>query len=357
MWHLLDHGFSVGFSTDPRLCESQWTLDVVGVQASEVNRLFGVSRSLGVEGARSSLHFKEADLAEVVGLAVEDLVEVILADRGRVIVHCDALLTGSWGKTLLGFFSYTMSGESSPGSSTLPSTISTLGNLLKSGVLPLLDVWLDCTLAGRPRGRSLTIVGFTILPSWFFYKDNNHEKFNICHAMDKRKKLTLGGDRGALLMGRKCRFSSASMLLLLSSLGHLLFLLNFSSNNGSSSHGKLLFLFGWGISKQLPLLSLFDRGSKSCKRLLPSSFSRFSFSGCRESSARWSKTSPLPSLSLIKALRMMGGQDVTQFNWKRLWKWYQFRHNMTTCVQRKKCENGNFFKYKTEQQKATAQLR
>jgi len=65
------------------------------VHAFEVNRLFGVSRSLGVEGARSSLHFKEADLAEVVGLAVEDLVEVILADRGRVIVHCDALLTGS----------------------------------------------------------------------------------------------------------------------------------------------------------------------------------------------------------------------------------------------------------------------
>ena len=142
------------------------------------------------------------------------------------------------------FFSYTMSGESSPGSSSLPDTISTLGDLLKSGVLPLLDVWLDCTLAGRPRGRSLTIVGFTILPSWFFYKDNNHEKFNICYIMDKRKKLTLGGDRGALLIGRKWRFSSASMLLLLSSLGHLLFLLNFSSNNRSSSHGKLLFLFG-----------------------------------------------------------------------------------------------------------------
>ena len=89
---------------------------------------------------------------------------------------------------MLGFFSYTMSGESSPGSSTLPSTISTLGDLLKSGVLSLLDVWLDCTLAGRPRGRSLTIVGFTILPSWFFYKDNNHEKFNIYYVMDKRKK-------------------------------------------------------------------------------------------------------------------------------------------------------------------------
>ena len=139
---------------------------------------------------------------------------------------------------MLGFFSYTMSGESSPGSSSLPGTISTLGDLLKSGVLPLLDVWLDCTLAGRPLGRSLTIVGFTILPSWFFYKDNSHEKLN------KRKKLTLGGDRGALLIGRKWRFSSASMLLLLSSLGHLLFLLNFSSNNRSSSHGKLLFLFG-----------------------------------------------------------------------------------------------------------------
>ena len=95
MCHLLDHGFLVGFSTDQRLCESQWTLDVVGMQASEVNRLFGVSRSLGVEGARSSLQFKEADLAEVVGLDVEDLVEVVLADRGRVIVHCDALLTGS----------------------------------------------------------------------------------------------------------------------------------------------------------------------------------------------------------------------------------------------------------------------
>ena len=147
------------------------------------------------------------------------------------------------------FFSYTMSGESLPGSSSLPSTdvttTSTFGDfLLTSEILSLLDVWLDCTLAGRPRGRSLTIVGFTILPSWFFYKDNNHEKFNICYVKDKHKKLTLGGDRGALLMGRKCRFSSASMLLLLSSLGHLLFLLNFSSNNRSSSHGKLLFLFG-----------------------------------------------------------------------------------------------------------------
>jgi len=295
-WSKCNQSFLGGFSTNPKLCESQWTLDVVGMQASEVNRLFGVSRSLGVEGARSSLHFKEADLAEVVGLAVEDLVEVVLADRGRVIVHCDALLTGSWGKALFEFFSYTMSGESSPGSSSLPGTISTLGDLLKSEVLPLLDVWLDCTLAGRPLGRSLTIVGFTILPSWFF----------------------LGGDRGALLIGRKWRFSSASMLLLLSSLGHLLFLLNFSSNNRSSSHGKLLFLFGWGISKQLPLLSLFDRGSRSCRRLFPSSSSLFSFSGCRESSARWLKTSPLPSLSLIKALRMMGGQDVKQFNWKRL---------------------------------------
>ena len=145
---------------------------------------------------------------------------------------------------MIEFFSYTMSGESSPGSSSLPGTISTLGDLLKSGVLPLLDVWLDCTLAGRPLGRSLTIVGFTILPSWFFYKDNNHEKFNIGYVMKKRKKLTLGGDKGALLIGRKWRFSSASMLLLLSSLGHLLFLLNFSSNNRSSSHGKLLFLFG-----------------------------------------------------------------------------------------------------------------
>ena len=227
-----------------------------------------------------------------------------------------------------------MSGESPPGSSSLPGTISTLGDLLKSEVLPLLDVWLDCTLAGRPRGRSLTIVGFTILPSWFFYKDNNHEKFNICYIMDKRKKLTLGGDRGALLIGRKWRFSSASMLLLLSSLGHLLFLLNFSSNNRSSSHGKLLFLFGWGISKQLPLLSLFDRGSRSCKRLFPSSSSLFSFSGCRESSARWLKTSPLPSLSLIKALRMMGGQDWHSSIRKRLWKLYQFRHNMTTWIQR-----------------------
>ena len=94
-WSKCNQSFLGGFSTNPKLCESQWTLDVVGMQASEVNRLFGVSRSLGVEGARSSLHFKEADLAEVVGLAVEDLVEVVLADKGRVIVHCDALLTGS----------------------------------------------------------------------------------------------------------------------------------------------------------------------------------------------------------------------------------------------------------------------
>ena len=79
------------------------------------------------------------------------------------------------------FFSYTMSGESSPGSSSLPDTISTLGDLLKSEVLPLLGGWLDCTLAGRPLGRSLTIVGFTILPSWFFYKDNDHEIFNVSY--------------------------------------------------------------------------------------------------------------------------------------------------------------------------------
>ena len=77
-----------------------------------------------------------------------------------------------------------------------------------------------------------------------FSRDNNHKRFNICYVMNKCKKLTFGGDRGALLIGRKWRFSSASMLLLLSSLGHLLFLLNFSSNNRSSSHGKLLFLFG-----------------------------------------------------------------------------------------------------------------
>ena len=87
---------------------------------------------------------------------------------------------------MFGFFSYTMSGESLPGSSSLPSTdgttTSTFGDfLLTSEVFSLLEVWLDCTLAGRPRGRSLTIVGFTILPSWFFYKDNNHEKFDICY--------------------------------------------------------------------------------------------------------------------------------------------------------------------------------
>ena len=91
------------------------------------------------------------------------------------------------------FFSYTMSGESLPGSSSLPSTdvttTSTFGDfLLTSEVLSFLEVWLDCTLAGRPRGRSLTIVGFTILPSWFFYKDNNHENFNICYVKDKHKK-------------------------------------------------------------------------------------------------------------------------------------------------------------------------
>jgi len=79
---------------------------------------------------------------------------------------------------LFEFFSYTMSGESSPGSSSLPGTISTLGDLLKSGVLPLLDVWLDCTLAGRPRGRSLTIVGFTILPSWFFFGRGQRSSFD-----------------------------------------------------------------------------------------------------------------------------------------------------------------------------------
>ena len=170
------------------------------------------------------------------------------------------------------------------------------------------------------------------------------------YVIEKCLKFTLGGDRGALLIGRKWRFSSASMLLLLSSLGHLLFLLNFSSNNRSSSHGKLLFLFGWGISKQLPLLSLFDRGSRSCRRLFPSSSSLFSFSGCRESSARWLKTSPLPSLSLIKALRMMGGQDWhnslrkgsgNDINFVTTWQHLYKGRNVT--------ENSNFFKYRTEQ--------
>ena len=98
---------------------------------------------------------------------------------------------------MFGFFSYTMSGESLPGSSSLPSTdgttTSTFGDfLLTSEVFSLLEVWLDCTLAGRPRGRSLTIVGFTILPSWSFYRDNNHKKFNICYVIDKRKKTYFG---------------------------------------------------------------------------------------------------------------------------------------------------------------------
>ena len=47
-------------------------------RVSVVVKLFGVSRSLGVEGPSSSLHLREEELTT--GLALEDLVEVVRAE-------------------------------------------------------------------------------------------------------------------------------------------------------------------------------------------------------------------------------------------------------------------------------------
>jgi len=51
---------------------------VADKRVSVVVKLFGVSRSLGVEGPSSSLHLREEELTT--GLALEDLVEVVRAE-------------------------------------------------------------------------------------------------------------------------------------------------------------------------------------------------------------------------------------------------------------------------------------
>jgi len=195
--------------------------------------LFGVSRSLGVEGASSSLHLREAELTT--GLALEDLVEVFLAEEGLAIEDFEAAQvegTSSKISTATDLPSRLTLGKASPELERLSG-----GRIAVS----IQGVLLDCTLAGRPLGRNLTRVGLTILPPSFF----------------------LGGDTGAFLMGLKCLLSSASMLLLLSSLGHRSLLLIFPSSNNSSSKGKLRFFFGCGTSKQLLLFNLLENGSKS----------------------------------------------------------------------------------------------
>ena len=136
--------------------------------------MFGVSSSLGVEGVSSSLHLREAELTT--GLALVDLVEVVLAEVGLATedvetAHVEeAFAIRFWSSTItdvLGLPSRLIFGKESPvveRSSGASMAVSTQG------------LFLDCTLAGRPLGRNLTKVGFTILPSSFFYKEKgvNH---------------------------------------------------------------------------------------------------------------------------------------------------------------------------------------
>ena len=128
--------------------------------------MFGVSSSLGVEGVSSSLHLREAEL--FTGLALEDLVEVVLAEVGLATEDVEtahvveAFAIRFWLSKItdvLELPSRLTFGEESPvveRSSGASIAFSTLG------------VFLDCTLAGLPLGRNLTKVGFTILPSSFF---------------------------------------------------------------------------------------------------------------------------------------------------------------------------------------------
>ena len=130
--------------------------------------MFGVSRSLGVEGASSSLHLREAELTT--GLALEDLVEVVLAEEGLAIEDFEAAQvegTSSKISTATDLLSRLTLGKASPELERLSG-----GRIAVS----IQGVLLDCTLAGRPLGRNLTRVGLTILPPSFFYK--TQESFN-----------------------------------------------------------------------------------------------------------------------------------------------------------------------------------
>ena len=197
---------------------------------------------------------REAELAT--GLALEDLVEVVLVEVGLAIEDVEATEveeTFSIISTVTDLLSRLTLGKESPEVERLS---------VARIAVSIQGVLLDCTLAGRPLGRNLTRVGLTILPSSVFYKATG--VIQCKYGVTVTECLhTLGGDTGAFLIGLKCLLSSASMLLLLSSLGHRSLLLVFSSSNNSSSKGKLRFLFGCGTSKQLLLFNLLENGSKS----------------------------------------------------------------------------------------------
>ena len=111
---------------------------------------------------------REAELTT--GLALEDLVEVFLAEEGLAIEDFEAAQvegTSSKISTATDLPSRLTLGKASPELERLSG-----GRIAVS----IQGVLLDCTLAGRPLGRNLTRVGLTILPPSFFYK--TQESFN-----------------------------------------------------------------------------------------------------------------------------------------------------------------------------------
>ena len=124
--------------------------------------MFGVSRSLGVEGASSSLHLREAELTT--GLALEDLVKVVLTEVGLAIEDVEAT-------QVEGTLSIISTVTDFPSRLSLCKESSEFERFSGARLaVSIQGVLLDCTLAGRPLGRNLTRVGLTILPSSFFYK-------------------------------------------------------------------------------------------------------------------------------------------------------------------------------------------
>ena len=111
---------------------------------------------------------REAELAT--GLALEDLVEVVLVEVGLAIEDVEATEveeTFSIISTVTDLLSRLTLGKRSPEVERLSGA---------RIAVSIQGVLLDCTLAGRPLGRNLTRVGLTILPPSFFYK--TQESFN-----------------------------------------------------------------------------------------------------------------------------------------------------------------------------------
>ena len=133
---------------------------------------------------------REAELTT--GLALEDLVEVFLAEEGLAIEDFEAA-------QVEGTSSKISTATDVPSRSTLGKASPELERLSGGRIaVSIQGVLLDCTLAGRPLGRNLTRVGLTIRPPSFFYK--TQESFNA-NEVFQLQKAYLGWGYGGFFDG------------------------------------------------------------------------------------------------------------------------------------------------------------